>query len=175
MAGGRSTSMRRVLVIGCGGAGKSTFASALGRLTALPVVHLDQEYWQPAWAATPAEVWERRIATLVEGRRWILDGNYGATLAPRLAACDTVIFLDLPRALCVWRVIRRWWRYRGQERPDMSAGCPERLSWEFLRWIWTYPRRRRPAILSRLAALGTDQRAVVLRSRAEVAAFLRLL
>ena len=164
--------MRRVLVIGCGGAGKSTFARVLGRLAALPVVHLDQEYWHPAWIATPAEVWERQIARLIESDRWILDGNYGGTLAPRLAACDTVILLDLPRALCLWRVIKRGWRYRGRARPETREGCPERLSWQFVHWIWTYRRRRRPAIAARLGALRADQRAVVLRTRAEVAAFL---
>ncbi len=73
-----------------------------------------------------------------------MDGNYGGTLARRLAACDTVVFLDMPRLLCLLRVVRCFLRYRGRSRPGMAAGCHEQLTWSFLCWIWQYPRRRWP-------------------------------
>jgi adenylate kinase family enzyme len=164
--------MRRVLVIGSGGAGKSTLATRLGGRLGLPVIHLDALYWNAGWVATPPEDWARAVADVIARDEWVVDGNYGGTLDARLAACDTVVFLDLPRLVCLWRVVRRWIRYRGHTRPDMAAGCDEQIDAEFLRWIWTYPARRRPGILARLATLTGGQRVVVLRSRREVEAFL---
>ena len=164
--------MRRVLVIGSGGAGKSTFAARLGARLGLPVIHLDALYWKAGWVDTPPDDWARVVADAVERDAWVMDGNYGGTLDVRLAACDTVVFLDLPRLVCLWRVLRRWLRYRGRTRPDMAAGCDEQFDAEFLWWIWTYPSRRRPGIFARLAALTGGQRVVVLRSQRETEAFL---
>lgn len=164
--------MRRVLVIGSGGAGKSTFAAQLGARTGLPVIHLDTQYWRAGWQESPREEWAARVDELLAGDAWIMDGNYSGTLERRLAACDTVVFLDLPRALCLWRVVARCARYRGRTRPDMAEGCPERLTWEFARWVWTYKRQRRPGVLKRLKELGEGQRFFILRSPREVRRFL---
>ena len=163
--------MRRVLVIGPGGAGKSTLAARIAERTGLPLIHLDACYWRAGWVETPAAEWDAAVARLTAGEAWVMDGNYGGTLDERIAACDTVIFLDMPRLLCMWRVIRRWWRHRGGSRPDMTPGCNEQLTLEFLRWIWSYPATRRPDVLRRLEALRPDQRGVVLRSTADVEAF----
>ena len=85
-------------------------------------------------------------------------------LPQRLAACDTVIFLDYPRLVCIWRVLKRGISYFGRSRPDMAPGCPEQLpDLEFLRWIWNYPKRRRDSILGQVGALGERVRVVVLR------------
>ncbi len=104
---------------------------------------------------------------------WIMDGNYGGTLELRLAACDTVVFLDFPRLVCVWRVLRRRWRHDGRVRPELPPGCSERLTWGFLTWIWTYPSRRRGHILNRLAALDEEKRVIIVRSQASMEEFLR--
>jgi len=160
-------------VIGSGGAGKSTFALALGARTGLPVVHLDREYWRPGWVEPPKEAWEARVRDLIARPRWIHDGNYGGTLDARLAAADTCVFLDLPRTTCLARVVRRRIALGGRTRPDVTEGCPERLTWDFVRWIWTYPRRRRPGILTKVADFERrGGRAVVPRSAADVRAFL---
>jgi adenylate kinase family enzyme len=164
--------MRRVLVIGSGGAGKSTFAVRLGERAGLPVIHLDALYWHAGWVSTPPDVWARTVAALLERDEWVMDGNYGGTLDARLAAADTVILLDLPRLVCLWRVVRRWLRHRGSTRPDMAAGCDEQLTLEFLWWVWTYPARRRPGILAKVEGRTGGQRLVVLRSRREIEAFL---
>lgn len=164
--------MLRVLVIGSGGAGKSTFARRLGARTGLPVIHLDARYWRAGWEPTPPDEWQDVVRALVARDAWVMDGNYGGTLDVRLVACDTVIFLDLPRVVCLWRVVRRWARHRGDTRPDMAPGCNEQLSLEFLRWIWGYPTRQRPGILRRLSTLSAAQRVVVLRSTADVERFL---
>lgn len=164
--------MRRVLVVGPGGAGKSTFAVRLGRRSGLPVVHLDREYWQPGWVEPDKAVWQATVERLIDADRWILDGNFSGTLDRRIDACDTLVFLDFPRPLCLWRVLRRRLQHPSRPRADMAPGCNEKLSLEFLWWIWTYPRRRRPAMLRRMQQLRADQRAVVLRSDAEVERFL---
>lgn len=145
--------MQRILIIGCGGAGKSTLAKQLGEQLSLPVHHLDRLYWRPGWTPAPADEWRRVQQSLCNTPRWIIEGNYGSTMDLRLAACDTVIFLDYPRRVCLWRVIKRFLIYRGRARPDMTEGCPERLTWEFLRWIWRYRREYRPKILAKLNAL----------------------
>ena len=166
--------MRRVLVIGSGGAGKSTFARTLGARLGLPVVHLDRLYWRPGWEPTPLREWGPAVERVLEGEAWIVDGNYGGTLERRLAAADTAVFLDLPRWLCLWRVVRRRVRYAGRSRPDVAEGCPERLSWDFVRWVWRYPEARRPGVLARLEA-AEGVRAVRLQSRREVRSFLAAL
>ncbi|HWS54114.1 MAG TPA: DNA topology modulation protein [Pyrinomonadaceae bacterium] len=164
--------MRRILVIGSGGAGKSTFARRLGAALGLEVIHLDALYWRAGWVETPKDEWRERVEGLVRREAWVMDGNYGGTLELRLAACDTVVFLDLPRVVCVWGVLRRALRHRGESRPDMARGCPERVTPAFLRWVWGYPSRSRPKVLRLLAEHAAGRRVVRLRSRAEAEEFL---
>jgi adenylate kinase family enzyme len=142
--------VRRLLVIGPGGAGKSTLARRLGTATGIPVVHLDAHFWRPGWVEPADAAWEQQVEALLGGDAWIMDGNYGRTMERRLARADGVVLLDPPRLVCVARAVRRWWAYRGRSRPDMTAGCPERVTREFVVWIWTYRRRRLPGVLAML-------------------------
>jgi adenylate kinase family enzyme len=167
--------MRKVLVIGSSGAGKSVFAARLAERTGLPLIHLDAIYWKPGWVKSPKDEWARTVDELLARDRWVMDGNYAGTQDRRLAACDTAVFLDLPRAVCLWRAVKRRIVYRRRTRPDMTPGCSERITWELIRWIWEYPRTQRPRVLARLAELRPDQRAVVLRSDAEIDEFLRFI
>lgn len=138
----------------------------------MPLIHLDALYWRPGWDPTPADEWRIRVQALIGGERWIMDGNYGGTLDMRLEACDTVVFLDLSRWLCLWRVVKRQLRHRHGVRPEMAPGCPERMTWEFIEWIWTYPARRRGPILARLDALRPRKQVHVLSSSHAVESFL---
>jgi adenylate kinase family enzyme len=118
--------------------------------------------------------WTRQVALLVERDEWIIDGNYSASLPARLSACDGVVFLDLPRWRCLWRVVRRALNYRGQTRPDMAEDCPERLEGEFLKWVWNFPKRTRPVLNTLLAQGKTEGKQIVrLRSPDAVERFLR--
>lgn len=159
-------------MIGSGGSGKTTVARRLAERTGLPLIHLDSLYWRSGWQPTPADEWRAKVQTVISGDAWIIDGNYGGTLDIRLEACDTVVFLDLPRFVCLWRVVSRQLRHFGHVRPELPSGCRERLTWEFLVWIWTYPSRRRGNILRRLAALDKRKRVAILPSAAAIDKFL---
>ncbi|HXG98297.1 MAG TPA: hypothetical protein VNJ06_14435 [Gemmatimonadales bacterium] len=164
--------MVKILVIGSGGSGKTTFARRLAARTGLPLIHLDALYWRPGWDPTPPAQWQAQVEELVRREAWIMDGHYGGTLDIRLAACDAVVFLDIPRLVCLWRVLRRPLQHGGQNRAELPAGCPERLRWEFVKWIWTYPARRRGSILQRLSELEDRKRVFVLRTSREMDGFL---
>ncbi|MEH2308218.1 DNA topology modulation protein [Nostoc sp.] len=165
--------MKKILIIGSGGAGKSTLAHELGTILGLQVIHLDAWYWNPGWVETPKAKWQSIIQDLTLRESWIMDGNYGGTLDIRLSVADTVIFLDFSRILCLSRVIKRRFMYAGQSRPDMASDCPERLNWEFLKYIWSYPITRRPIILEKLNQLTPNQQVIILHKPKEVREFLQ--
>jgi len=164
--------MRKVLVVGSGGAGKSTFARRLGQLLNLEVIHLDSLYWNSGWVETPKAEWAKTVEELTRRDSWVMDGNYSGTLDIRIKACDTLIFLDMPRRVCFWRVLKRLIAYRHRTRPDMAAGCNEKLSWEFILWVWNYPKTQRPNILDLMRQNAGHKKMIRLRSPAETERFL---
>ena len=164
--------MKRVLVIGPGGSGKSTFARRLGQRLGLEVKHLDSFYWRAGWTKPSNEDWLKTVNELISGETWIIDGNYSGTLAQRIERCDTVIFLDMPRLLCMWRITKRRVIYRNRSRPDMAEGCSEKLDLEFISWVWNYWRRSRPKIVKLLNENQSSKKIVWLRSSVDVANFL---
>lgn len=168
---GALRSMQRILIIGSSGAGKSTLARQIGALLHISVTHLDRLFWQPGWHAISRDELRAAIAPILVQPQWIIDGNYTGTLEMRLAHADTLIWLDMPRWRCLWRVIVRRIQYHGRTRPDLSAGCPEQLSGELLQFIWRYPHTRRPALL-RLVTTIPHIHVIVLRSPRQVAQFL---
>ena len=145
--------MKRVLIVGCAGAGKSTFAKKLSRQTGLPIIHLDKIYWKPGWLKPDKQEFKLRVSQLTDNGGWIMDGNYKSTLAMRLVLADTVIFLDLDRITCILNVLKRTIRYHGTVREDMPQGCPERFDWQFVKYIWEFPRVYRPQLGSGLIKL----------------------
>ena len=165
--------MQRLLIIGCPGAGKSTLCRQLAGLLRLEVVHLDSLFWRPGWVEASHTEWMQDVGLALQRESWIMDGNYLKTLPPRLAAADSVIFLHLPRRICLLRIVRRWLRYGGTTRPDMPAGCPEKLDWEFVKWVWDFPADQRPVILEHLRQVSPAKRVITLRSPNEVDRFVR--
>lgn len=165
--------MKRVLVIGSSGAGKSTFARRLGERTGLKVIHLDRLFWKPNWVETAdKDEWKAVLEKALAGEAWIADGNYSGTMEMRLEKCDTVIFLDLPPALCVYRILKRLALYRKGSRPDMADGCDEKFDWEFIKWTWNYPSRSKPKVEALLKRFENEKRIIRLKSGREVENFL---
>lgn len=164
--------MQRVAVVGPGGAGKTTFAADLGRLLGLPVVHLDRHFWKPGWVPTPEEDWRALQAELLAGEQWVVDGNYGGTFDVRFGRADTVIVLAPRPSSCLAGAISRTATNRG--RAVQAPGCPERVDFAFLRWIWRYPRDSRPRLDAELAR-HPQLEVVELRSRGSASRYLAAL
>jgi adenylate kinase family enzyme len=163
--------MKRVVVIGSGGSGKSTFSQRLGEATGLPVIHLDKLFWKPNWTRTPADQWVQIVRGETEKPEWIMDGNFGGTREIRMRAADTIILLDMPRWLCMYRILMRVLIYWNGTRPDMAEGCNERFDREFIMWVWNYRKDSRKRALRELESqAGKD--IILLKSRRDVAGFL---
>ena len=140
--------MRRVMVIGGSGSGKSTFAAALGARLGIRTVHMDALFWRPGWVEAPEAEFVDAVRAAIAKAAWVMDGNYSRTWPERLCRADTVIFLDPPTWLRLWRVAHRTWRHYGQTRPDLGEACPERFDPGFIfGWVLKYRwRGRRKAI-----------------------------
>ncbi len=165
--------LNRIAVIGCPGSGKSTLARILGERLAVPVVHLDRLFWRPGWVESSHATFVEKVRDAVSGERWVLDGNFGSTQHIVLSAADTIVWLDLPRGTCLWRVMKRLCTYFGRTRPDLPEGCPEKLDFEFLEYILTFHKHARPGIIARLKTCRADQRLIVLNEPADVVRFTR--
>lgn len=166
------SSMQRIILIGSGGAGKSTLAQRLGERLNIPVIHLDAYFWNPGWVETPRPEWEKKLVELLKDQSWVMDGNYGNTIAMRAPHADTIIFLDFSRYRCLWRALKRIIHYYGKTRPDMGPDCPERFDLEFLTWIWNFPKQSRPRLLEMIKKHGTGKQVLIFRKPNEVRKFL---
>lgn len=163
--------MERIIIIGCGGAGKSTLARQLGEKLDIPVVHLDRLFWKPGWVEETQEEFDRKLAAELEKTQWIMDGNFNRTMPQRVAKCDTIIYLDFSRFACLWGVVKRVLTTYGQVRPDMGDGCPERIDFDFLKWVWNYNKNKRERNYKLLNEAEHAQ-TIVLKNRRAVKRFL---
>ncbi|MCZ4089486.1 AAA family ATPase [Sinorhizobium psoraleae] len=167
---------KRVLVIGCSGGGKTTLARRLSEHYELPFVSMDREFfWLPGWVSRAREEQRNLIAAKVANARWVMDGTNPSTFDLRLPRADVVLWVRMPRLLCLIGVMRRWLKWRGAARPEMADGCPERVSWEFVRYIWTFERKFVPRIETGLREHGPDVPVLQIRSRAQMRTLLELL
>ena len=163
--------MERILIIGCGGAGKSTLARQLGEKLNLPVVHLDKLFWKPGWVEESQEEFDRKLAQELGKPKWIMDGNFNRTMPQRLQKCNTVIYLDFSRWTCLLGVAKRVITTYGKVRPDMGEGCPERVDLEFLKWVWNYNKDKRQRNYQLLQQASHADK-IVLKNRRMVKQFL---
>lgn len=160
--------MRRVVIIGAGGAGKTVLANRLGDLLGLPVTHLDALRYTSTWQVVPEDDFVAAQRAVIATDRWIMDGNALASMPIRFAAADTIIFLDLPARVCLSGVLRRRWRYRGGQHPD---GVHDRITWWFLTYIVRFRARTRPAVRRHIAEHGRHAELIELTSRRQADQF----
>jgi adenylate kinase family enzyme len=158
--------MKKIIVIGCPGSGKSTLARALHNKICIPLYHLDMMYWNRDKTKVEKSVFLERLSSVLENDEWIIDGNYGSTMDVRMAACDTVIFLDYPSDICVEGVRER----RGKPRSDMPWIETEEDE-EFIEFVKTYNEQQKPKVLELLKKYS-DKNIIILESREQANAFL---
>ena len=158
--------MKKVIVIGCPGSGKSTVSRALHNKTRIPLYHLDMMYWNADKTTVKKSVFLERLSAAIEKDEWIIDGNYGSTMELRMAACDTVIFLDYPIDVCLEGIKER----REKPRSDMPWIETEEDA-EFTEFIKNYNEQQKPKVLE-LFKKYDDKNIIILRSREQADAFL---
>lgn len=161
--------MKKVIVIGCPGSGKSVFSRELHRRTGLPLYHLDNLFWNADRTTVPKDLFRARLSAILAESEWIIDGNYNATMEMRMAACDTVIFLDYPTDVCISGIRARV----GQKREDIPW-VEQEVDAEFLSFVEKYNEESRPKVMALLQQYA-DRQIIVLESRAAGDAFLAAL
>ena len=163
--------MKRIVIIGCPGSGKTRLARALGERLNLPVVHLDRLWWKSDWEKVSREKFDARLENALKLESWIIDGNYNRTMDDRLAACDTIVYLDYSRWACLWGLCQRILGSYGKTRADLPDGCPERFDWEFVKYVWNFNENNRVINYTRIAKYK-HAKAIVLKNRKEACRFL---
>ena len=160
--------MKKIMVIGCPGSGKSTFSRALHKITNIPLFHLDMMYWNSDRTTVEKAVFRKQLSDVIQKNEWIIDGNYGSTIELRLQACDTVIFLDYPLEICLDGIRER----RGKVRSDMPwIENEDEEDAEFIEFIKSYNTQSRPQIMD-LLKLYSDKNIFIFTNRKEADEFL---
>lgn len=159
--------MKKVIVIGCPGSGKSTVAKSLHNITAIPLFHLDMLFWNADRTNVEKAVFLDRLHSILQQDAWIIDGNYASTMELRMQACDTVIFLDYPTDVCLNGVRER----KGIARSDLPWVEPPEEDAEFIEFIKHYRSQSRPNVM-KLLDTYSHKRIVILSSRAQADEFL---
>ena len=153
--------MKKVIIIGCPGSGKSTFARKLKAITNLPLYHLDMMYWNEDKTTVSKEVFDSRLKGVMGNSEWIIDGNYARTMEIRIKECDTVFFLDYPTEICIKGIEER----KGQARSDMPW-VENNSDDEFISFVNNYNKENRPKVL-KLLQKYSDKNIIVFCSRTE--------
>ena len=162
--------MKRIIIIGCPGAGKSTFARKLSDKTGLPLYYLDLIWHLPDRTTLSRDEFAMRLEKITSEKEWIIDGNYLHTMPFRLQHCDTVFFFDLPSDICLAGAEARI----GKEREDMpwAENCMDQ---RFRQWIVDFPTQQLPVIRSLLSEYKHRVRIIVFRTREEADTFINFM
>lgn len=158
---------KRILIVGCGGAGKSTLARAMGEKFKLPVVHLDKLWWLPNWVTRSESEFDDMLSKELKKESWIIEGNFLRTLGMRLERADLCIFLDYDTEVCLSSVHDRVRKYEGKTRPDMTDGCTETADPVFEEWINSFGEKVRPLMLEQLNASNVPHKIFMTRDETE--------
>ena len=158
--------MKKIIVIGCPGSGKSTFSRELHAITGIPLYHLDMMYWNSDKTIVEKRIFLERLSSVIARDEWIIDGNYSSTMEMRLSACDTVFFLDYPTEVCLEGIRER----RGKPRADIPWVETEEDE-EFIGFVKRYNEESRPQVLELLRRYN-DKNTVIFSCRADANKFL---
>ena len=160
--------MKKIIVIGCPGSGKSTLSKDLHSKTGIPLYHLDMMYWNADKTIVEKSVFLERLSAAIEKDEWIIDGNYSSTMEFRMQKCDTVIFLDYPLDICLDGIKER----RGKPRSDMPwVEKPDQDGEEFIEFIKNYNLQSRPEVM-KLLNKYSYKNILIFKSRNEANIFL---
>jgi adenylate kinase family enzyme len=171
--------MKRIMVMGVSpGVGKSTFARELGKILEIDVCHLDTLYWKPNWVEASLEEFTARQQEVVVQDQWIIEGNYNSTYVIREQHADTIIYLELPLFVCLYRVFKRWICHIGKTRPDMGKDCKEKLDYQFLKFICSTYYSRKKMMKDRFQVLIENDshiNIVLLKNKADIRSYIQTL
>jgi adenylate kinase family enzyme len=158
--------MKRILIIGCGGAGKSTFAKELQKKLGIEIIHLDCHFWLPGWKMVEKEEWEKKTDEFILRDEWIMDGNYSSTMDKRIERADTIIYLDFPNWRCLNNAFMRMLKgkFFMTKRSDITEGCDERFDFDFYKWIWNYNKNNRRSNLEKLDKVRNEKQVFIVKS-----------
>lgn len=160
--------MKKVIVIGCPGSGKTTFAEKLKECTELPLFYLDAIWHKPDRTHISREDYDNRLAEILKSGEWIIDGNYSRTIEPRIQACDTVFLFDLPTEVCLQGAISRL----GKARYDVPWIDAE-LDPNFKKEIEDFPEKSLPGIYELLGKYKEGRQIIIFKSRNEADEYLK--
>lgn len=159
--------LRKIIVIGSPGAGKSTFSRQLRDITGLPLYYLDMINHKPDRTTVSREEFDSRLSEILSTDEWIIDGNYQRTIETRLEHCDAVFLLDFPLEVCLAGAAARV----GTKREDMPW-VEDELDEEFRQWIVDFPNEKLPEIYQMLERYK-DKNIVIFKSRQETEKYLQ--
>lgn len=163
---------KKIAIIGCPGSGKTTLAFKLAKQLHLPLYHLDDYQWLPGWQKVERNEFVKAHDTLCDLPAWIIEGSGNKLLPYRIQKADVVIFLDVPRATCIWRVVKRSLLNWNKESPGSPKGCKQRFFCfpflEFLKWIWHFNERYKTTILSLLEEARKTKKVYIVQSIEEI-------
>jgi len=167
--------MKRVMIIDSPGTGKSTFAKKLAVKTGFPLIHLDFYYHDKTKNyLTDKEAWKAQVDEFTARPTWIIDGNYGRTMAERMQRADTIFYFNMPRRTALWGVIKRRANAHRTVRTDMPQGWKERAGWKFLKYVWTF-RGNYAAATQQMLVANSGKQIVVFKNHRQIAHYLKVL
>ena len=139
----------RISIVGGSGSGKSTLCNILSKELGLPAIHLDAINYEPNWVEIDKTELDNMILSKAQDDKWVIDGNYNKTLKERFDKADLIIWLDYSTLKQLHGILKRYFTTRNSERPEIP-GCKERLEPEFIKYVLTYNKKKRPVILDYL-------------------------
>ena len=167
--------MKKIVILGCAGCGKSTLAKKIGSKFNIPVLHLDTIYWKANWQLEDNDVFLNKQLEMLKKDSWIIDGNYRDTLDLRLKDCDTIIYLDYPRRVAIFGIYKRYFQYRNKQRDTIADGCHEKIDRSFFKWVWNFKKNAKPIIINKINQFQSEKKVYIFKKRRQLNKYLKSL